>query len=286
MILFTVVLSLAVQSVFAQQNRQLAGGAPPLMQSDVNGLIDFYEWLFEAGLSEKERLVFAKILIRDHKKDARKLRENLVTVSEAFAKVLSGTPEEQIAARNLIMPDIISDLQNSALEEDSALLLGVYNRGKRGGDAAAGTEQRPADSSSSSLIGKWFRTDGQMQGDGTGKTTYQATEDYTFEFAANGTVRYSMSGDLLVNRCRGKVEDTAVGTYSLAGNTLTIVLSSGTQTSTHSCEKKENFKRPFPKETIVKQIEIRKIENMMKPNVPYELCVSDKNGEVCFDKIA
>lgn len=288
--LFVFVCSLT-STTFCQTGtgKIIAKGNPALTEGDAKCLMDFYEWAFETDFTPSEHNEFQRILIVDHRKDPQQLRKNIDDIAEAFDRIKKMSDGDARSARTAIIASLIVDLEANRGSEDSELLLAVYHRGVEQYSAMSrperDTKNRSNAGSNGSIVGKWYRTDGQTQGDGTGKTTYRATEDHTFEFMADGTAKYTMKGDLLVNRCTGTVNNNATGTYTITGNVLNIVLTDGSMVSKHSCDRAENFNRKYPRETIKKSFEIRPVENFMKPEVKFELCVQNEQGETCFDKI-
>lgn len=281
----------ATEQAYCQQGsgKIVSEGKPPLTEGDVSCLIEFYEWAFETDFTAAERSDLQRILISDHRKDARKLLQSISEIAQGMERIKTMSAGDSRSARTAINAEMIVDFEKNRGREDVELLMKIYHRGIEEYSAMSRPERdqknRGSVGSNGSIVGKWYRTDGQMQGDGTGKTTFRATESYTFEFLANGTVNYAMDGDLLFGRCTGKVNDNATGTYTVSGNVLNIVLTDGRQVSKHSCEAKENYNRKFPREAIKKTFEIRPVENFMKPKVKFELCTINDDGETCFDKI-
>lgn len=140
---------------------------------------------------------------------------------------------------------------------------------------------------SSDLIGKWWRGEGGGSVDYTGKTQYKSGKNFTFEFFADGTVEYTYELDVLsIVQCRTKELRKSRGRYSVSGDTLTINLNAGNTIGSSSCERKDNFNKATPAETITKQFQIRKMDSITRPDNPLMLCFDGQDGEACFEKSA
>jgi len=150
------------------------------------------------------------------------------------------------------------------------------------------TQKRPTainDAGGLSIYGKWHRTTGGGSIDYTGKTQYKAGEDFYFEFFADGTVEYARKKDVLsIMQCKITGADNARGTFSISGNTLVIKLGAMKSSGTNSCEAKGNFNKTLEPSTINVQFQIKKMDNIARPDKPTIMCFNGSD-EVCFEKV-
>ena len=137
----------------------------------------------------------------------------------------------------------------------------------------------------SSLFGKWFRTVGGGSRDWTGKTQYNAGENFYFEFFPDGSVAYTREKDVLtIMQCTIKESQKARGRYSVSGNTLKIELGQMTSVGSDSCDAKGNFNKKLEPSTISVDFVIKKMESVSRPDNPTIMCFNGSD-EVCFEKV-
>lgn len=137
--------------------------------------------------------------------------------------------------------------------------------------------------SGSGIVGKWFRTTGGSTIDWTGKTTLKGGEDFTFEFFADGTVRYTRKKEILnIMQCRINSLDDASGRYTLSGATLTINLGAMKSIGSNSCNAKENYNKTLGDSTMTVRIQIKQMEDITRPDKPYIMCLD--GNQVCYEK--
>ena len=148
------------------------------------------------------------------------------------------------------------------------------------------TRVQPSGNGDSSLSGKWFRTVGGGSRDWTGKTQYNAGEDFYFEFFPDGSVTYTREKNVLtIMQCSIKESQNARGRYSVSGNTLKIELGQMTSVGSDSCDAKGNFNKKLEPSTISVDFVIRKMESISRPDNPLIMCFNGSD-EVCFEKVS
>lgn len=129
------------------------------------------------------------------------------------------------------------------------------------------------------LVGKWNRSEGSGHVDYTGKTQYKSGADFTYEFSADGTVKYSMDKDVLsILQCKIAENKSATGKAASDGETLTVSLGKMNHTSSNSCEAADNFEKTLPAETI-------KLKYRLKTEYEEtQLCIEENDGERCYQR--
>lgn len=129
------------------------------------------------------------------------------------------------------------------------------------------------------LVGIWHRSEGSGHIDYTGKTQYKSGADFTYEFAANGAVKYSMEADVLsIIQCKIKESETAFGAATSDGATLTISLNKTAHTKSNSCESSEDVDETLPAKTVELKYTLKTEYDVTK------LCVESDEGEKCYDR--
>jgi hypothetical protein len=305
-ILFLLILCAVVcgnaHHVFAQRgigsDTVLVAGKNGISQSEVDKLIKFYEWAFETNFTSDERARYQTLVVEGFRQDPAEARKNTDSLLSAYNKVRAKDAETQAKLRGMFNEGYVKDLR-AANDEGSQMLLGIYERGQnRGGNVReilpSEDDLRDAETPVSSrgtagspkLVGKWMRSVGSGRGDdGTGKTTYESGSNYTFEFFADGTMRFLIESKVLsIMQCRTTETTKLPGTYSVSGGELTMNLGTGTSVGTSSCEKAGNFKKTLSASTLVKKFAVKNLDSVFRPDAPLILCFDSAEGDACYEK--
>lgn len=134
-----------------------------------------------------------------------------------------------------------------------------------------------------SIYGKWFRTVGGSSIDYTGKTRLKGGEDFTFQFFTDGTVEYTRKKEVINwMQCHITESQNARGKFTLSGNTLTINLGAMKSVGSNSCDAKGNFNKTLENSTMTAQIQIKRMEDITRPDKPMIMCFD--GNEVCYER--
>jgi hypothetical protein len=267
----------------------VASGRQQLRQSDVDSVIEFYEWAFQARFTDDERGRFQAITIAAFRQDAAESRKGADALIEVLAKVRTRDEATQQKVRAAFNEDFVKELRVST-DKSARLLLGVYERGQSGEttETLSDTPAKPTGGAGAkNLVGRWMRSTGLGRGDdGTGKTTWSSGENYTFEFFADGTMQFTSEKKVLsIMQCRISETAKIPGTYTVAGGQLRINLGAGNSVGTSSCEAKGNFKKTLTASTLEKTFVVRKMESVFRPDAPLLLCFDGATrDEDCFER--
>lgn len=274
----------------------LVAGKQPLLRSQVDKVIEFYEWAFETAFSAGERERFQAISIEAFRRDAAASHKNADVLIGALEKIRAKDEAAQRDMRQAFNADFVKELRVSD-DPSAQLLLGVYERGQRQAAAQVVSGESPelpkaaksssAAASSNKLVGKWVRRAGGGRGDdGTGKTTYNSGEDTTFAFYADGTMQFTYEKRVLsIIQCRTSEVAKIPGTYVVEGDQLTINLGEGTSVGTSTCEKADNFKKTLSASSVKKSFVVRKMKSVFRPDEPLLLCFDGSTEDsACFER--
>jgi hypothetical protein len=266
-----------------------ASGGQQLRQSDVDSVIEFYEWAFQARFTGGERVRFQAIMVAAFRQDAAESRKGADALIDVLAKIRARDEAAQQRARAAFNKDFVKELRVST-DESAQLLLGVYERGQSG-ETPETLMDAPAKftggANSKALVGRWMRSTGAGRGDdGTGKTTWSSGENSTFEFFADGTMQFTFEKKVLsITQCRISETAKIPGTYTVEGGQLRINLGAGNTVGTSSCEAKGNFKKTLTASTLEKTFVVRKMESVFRPDAPLLLCFDGAaRDEDCFER--
>jgi hypothetical protein len=275
-------------------------GKNGISQSEINKLIKFYEWAFEASFSPDERARYQTSVVDGFRQNAAEGRKNADSLLSAYDKVRAKDAETQAKLREMFNESFVKDLR-AANDDASQMLLGIYERGQNGGSDGSVREVLPSEedlrdagtpstnrgsAGSSKLVGEWTRSVGAGRGDdGTGKTTYESGSKYTFEFRADGTMRFlSETKVLSIMQCRVTEITKLPGTYSVSSGEVTMNLGTGTSVGTSSCEAKGNFKNTLSASTLKKKFIVKNLDSVFRPDAPLILCFDGADGDACYEK--
>ena len=280
----------------------LVAGKAPFKQSEVDKLIEFYEWAFEARFTSRERARFRDLSAEYYRQNPEAARKESDALIAGHAKVRVKDRAAQAKMREVFNKGFVKDLR-AAGDEASRLLLGIYERGQNGGDGDNGEkivevlpseeDSRDAEKSapasgagSQKLVGKWMKSGGAGGSrDYTGKTLYNSGDDVIFEFFADGTMRFvNNKNTLSITQCRITEMTDIPGTYSVSGDQLTMDLGAGTSVGTSSCERAGNFKKSLSASTLTKKFVVKRLDSVFRPDAPLILCLDNQKDDACYER--
>lgn len=243
-------------NVFAQINdRILVAANKPLKQSDVDTMIEFYEWAFEKEFTTEQRREFQKnteIEFKNNPTESRKVIDDLVNT---FPKIQAADKDLQKETRKNFLDLFVEDLRSGS-DENSQLLLSIYESkdGSNSEEFASNVETDNSNIESvgsiSALVGKWFwGRSGSMTTTTSGVYLGGNGSRHTYQFFANGTVQYTGIMNVMTGGCRMQIFKSAKGKAALKGDSLTINWSPASFSREDSCSPSKNYKKTMPAET-------------------------------------
>lgn len=278
---------------------QTGAGRSSLKQADIDKLIEFYEWAFEARFTTGERERFAALSGEYYRQSPESARKDADTLIAAHAKVRAKDEATQRQLRQSFNEDFVKELRAGG-GDVSRLLLGVYERGQSGETVAevppTGEDLRDAEPAAPSgvsredvpneLVGRWLRSGGAGGSRSpTGKTLYNSGNDVIFEFHADGTMLFlNEKNTLSITQCRITETLRMPGTYSASGDSLTMNLGAGTHVGTSSCERAGNFKKSLSASSLTKKFVVKRMESVFRPDAPLILCLDGAADDDCFER--
>lgn len=285
--LCSIVIFVAVVMLNAQNHNRdnvLVGGQPQLLGSDVDLMIEFYEWAFETPFSRSERERYQFLSIQYFRSNPKKASEETAILTKAFANVKTKSESVQKEFRDGFRDSFVKDMRSSS-DDVSKLMLGIYRRGlEKTEPKYAATLTSGVSLSSSKLVGRWVKREGSGSRDYTGKTLYNSGRDSIFEFLADGSMLFGSDKNVLtITQCRVTEMIRSSGRYIVSGDTLTIDLAVGTSVGTSTCDTKGNFKKTLSPSQEKKQFVVKRIENYSRPDNPMILCFDGSSDNDCFE---
>jgi hypothetical protein len=269
---------------FAQADRVVVNGNTPLRSSQIEAVIEFYEWAFGTTFTSAERGRFEELTAEYHRQDPERSAKENDTLVKALAIVKSKDAAKQTEMRKSFVEDFVTDLRkldNSA----SRLLLPIYER-SRAQTANSGLPSKSG-STGGAIVGRWVRHGGAGgMRDYTGKTQYNDSDDVTFEFGADGSVRFlNEKKTLSIMQCKMSETIDLLGRYTVDAGTVTMQFTAGTHVSTSTCDSKRNFNKTVPGDTVSKPFVIKNLDSVFRPDAPLILCMDGSADDKCFEKV-
>ncbi|HTK37635.1 MAG TPA: hypothetical protein VL325_04015 [Pyrinomonadaceae bacterium] len=269
-------------SVMAQtrDNILVSKNGASLRQSDIDQMIEFYEWAFEARFSTEQKSKFAEYTVREFRTDPTKYRATVDDIVATFEKISSADESTQQKTRNNFLPAFVAEMRKST-DENSQMLLSIYEaaRGKNISDVTSNTESDKPEAG----IGNISDVAGTWAWARSGSSTYSTGGAYmgsngsrfTYKFLANGLVEYTGIMNVMTGGCKMQIFKSAKGKASLNGTTLTINWSPASFSRDDSCDRAGNYKKTIPAETETFQVKFKTDYGQR------QLCMTGKD-EMCY----
>lgn len=278
-------------SVYAQtgDDKILAPGNPPLRQSEMNTLIDFYEWALETDFTVRQRQRFIELSVESYRRNGAASRKDADALLEVFGKIQRLGEDERQKIRETLKPELVKEFRRAS-DESSQLLLAVYENGQNVNqspdvekpsepNAAASEPENPEQSfgeNLSALTGKWtWGRSGSSTYASSGSLLGSNGSRFTYYFSANGAVEYVGIMNIMTAGCRMQVFTSKKGKARLQGETLTINWSPAAFSRDDSCSPSKNYKKTLPAETETLRVEFKDSYEQR------QLCLTGKE-ETCF----
>jgi hypothetical protein len=269
-ILFLMVLCLGVTSATTNVSAQtgddkvlISAGGKSLKQSDINQIIEFYEWAFQTRFTNEQRAQYRQLKESEFRRNPAEAKKGNDEVRGFLPQINSSSQSEKERVRNAFNASFVSQLRKTTDDAEVKFLLGVYDAAN-GGETAAGDTINSANSSDSligdlsTLVGKWVwsRTGSGNWNGATGAYVGGNGSRFTYSFASDGAVEYTGIMNVMMGGCSQQVFMQKKGRASVQGNTLTIRWSGGTSTRDFSCDRANNYTKNLPAETETLKINL------------------------------
>lgn len=261
----------AVANISAQANDRvlITAKAKSLKQSDVDKMIEFYEWAFQAQFSSAQRRDFQKYTEQEFKSDPAASRATIDDIVKTLPQILAATEDVQAETRKNFLNVFLSELQKNS-DANSLMLRSIYETANGAvpentvsNEQTEQTEKTEEDTygsyetvkkvavgNLSAIVGKWVSgSSGSYVTTPTGSYLGGNGSRHTYEFSANGAVEYTGIMNVMTGGCRMQIFKTAKGKATLSGDTLTINWSPASFSRDDSCSPSKNYKKTLPAET-------------------------------------
>lgn len=269
-VLFLLVLCAAgfggLTSISAQNGGEkiiASAGGKTLRQTDVNKLIEFYEWAFQAEFNSTQRTHFQEYTKNEFRANPSESRKTIDDIVNTFPKILAATEDVQAETRKNFLTVFLPEARKNT-DANSQMLLSIYefangalpknsalnedNKTQSGDEYE--TVKKVGVGSLSAIAGEWvWGSSGSMTTTTSGVYLGGNASRFTYKFSANGTVEHTGIMNTMTGGCRMQIFRSAKGRASLSGDTLTINWSPASFSREDSCSSSQNYKKTLPAET-------------------------------------
>jgi hypothetical protein len=274
------------QDAAKTDDKILVSGDPSLKESDINVVINFYEWLFEAKFTAAERREFQTLLVSEAKTKPAALAA-VAEIVAGFKNIETVGTEKSGQIRNEFLPQIVGAMRQSN-SKINRLLLGIYEnaRGETSNDEKAtisdernvgnnGGAQKIAD-----LAGLW--SNGSVSSERyksliSGELSAPSGTMIEYEISPNGQVKYAGYMSNTFYSCTVQMFIYKTGRVSVNGSNLMFNYAPGSRTNIPCAADKREATIPAESKTVPFRLE--------RDEYGVKLCMTENGAEVCLRKV-
>lgn len=256
-------------NISAQSNDSVLVSAKgkTLKQSDVDKLIQFYEWAFQAEFNSTQKADFKEHTEKEFRSNPTESRKTIDDIVTTLPKILAADEDVQKDTRQKFLEAFLPEARKGT-DANSQMLVSIYEtaNGRTTTSSASNTQNNSDQYGSyetvktanlgnfSSIVGKWVSgSSGSMTTTTSGVYLGGNASRHTYQFSGNGMVEYTGIMNIMTGGCRMQIFKTAKGKATLSGNTLTINWGPASFSRDDSCSPSKNYKKTLPAETEVFQ---------------------------------
>jgi hypothetical protein len=279
-------LTCGLTNVSAQNggDKVLVAGAAQLRQSDVDAMVEFYEWAIDVKFTAGQRAKFQSLTEADFRNDPVTARKGIEELLDMRAKVEAMDEKRRREVRGNFIGEFIKGLRQHTEDEATRLLLSIYDASRDGAgtsDVAAGDlggEAPGPVGDASALAGKWvWARTGGTSWNPNGTYAGGNGSRFTYQFSPNGAVEYTGIMNVMMAGCSQQVFLSKKGRARLSGDTLAIDWAPATSTRDFSCDRANNYTKTLPAETETLKVSFKSSSTGQR-----QLCTVSNGGETCF----
>ncbi|MEP0918638.1 hypothetical protein NC981_17545 [Leptolyngbya sp. DQ-M1] len=257
------------QALLIAQNQSLD-------RSDINQVIDFYEWVFRAKFTPAQRSEFQSITLNRFNQDPAGTKKSIDELIANYTEVIAQPEAAQSRVRQGFTQEFVEQLRKLPNDAEAKLLLSVYESANSQTASTQPEGSAEGVGNVSTLTGKWVWAR-------TGSGTYTQGGAYlgangsrfTYQFQPNGTVEFTGIMNVMSGGCNQQIFQSRKGRVRLSGSTLTINWSPGTFTRDFSCDSANNYTKTVPAENETYQVRFKADVGQR------QLCLTRKD-ETCY----
>jgi hypothetical protein len=264
-LIFTAILLCASLNAQNTNDTILAAGNPPLTQTMVNQLIDFFEFGLHGKFTDAQRAEFQKQRIAEWQSGDAGNKETIFSLLEMRSKLLAMNDGQLKEAQSKLQAYLVENFSKQPNEPTARLLMQVYKNGN--GDRTNNNPVAGGSVNPSGLLGTWQA--GTVSGvsfvnQTNGSTTNGGGTQVLYTFHPNGTYEYAALTTQTMYNCHTEFMTYKTGTVAVNGNQLTFIPKTSKFTSKDSCSTRNNYEKPAGLERETYNWSVQRDENGTK----------------------
>ena len=247
----------------------ISASGKSLRQSDIDRMIEFYEWAFQAEFNGAQRADFQRFTEREFRANPAEARATVDDIVKTLPQILAASEDVQAETRKNFLDAFLPEARKNS-DENSQMLVSIYETANGGADDSnvASNDAKSEDPNDSyetvkkvgvgnlsAIVGKWVSgSSGSMTKTTSGVYLGGNASRHTYQFNADGTVEYTGIMNMMTGGCRMQIFKSAKGRANLSGSTLTINWSPASFSRDDSCSPSKNYKKTLPAEVETMQV--------------------------------
>ena len=224
----------------------LVAGNPPLTQTMVNQLIDFFEFGLHGKFTNAQRAEFQKQRMIEWQTGTAGNKDNILSLLDMRSKLMALNDKQLKEAQIKLQDYLVETFSKQPDEPTSRLLMSVHKNGKTNqavtNPVAAGGSTNTRD-----LAGTWQSgsvSSMEIVGQPGGTYTNGGGTQVLYTFRPNGTYEYAALTTQNTYTCHTEFMTYKTGTVTVNGNVLTLIPKTSKFTSKDSCSSRNNYEKP------------------------------------------
>jgi hypothetical protein len=267
-----------------QDDRVLVSGNPSLKQSDVDELINFFEWLFEARFNDEQRSEFRTLAIKEWK-SGEKAVKGITDIVASHRKFQNLTAAQREQVRQELLPHITASFQTER-SDVNVFLSKIYQKA----DGADSTARNATDSGDNTggavtladLVGTW--SSGSVSGERYKNLTSGDLSDASgnmseYIISANGEIKYTGYLSTTIYACTTKLFFIKTGKISVSGSSVTFDYKTGERDYQNSCNSSLSGVKPISPQKKTVQFTLERDQHGVR------FCTVEEGNKTCLSKV-
>lgn len=242
LILTAILLSISINAQSANETI-LVSGNPPLTQTMIDQLVDFFEFALNGKFTDAQRAEFQKQRINEWRNGTAENKQTILSLLEMRSGLLKLNNEQLRESQAKLQNYFVETFSKAPNDETAKLMLEVYENGKaqKNNNIADGVVE------TANLFGTWQA--GTVSGvnfvnQATGSTTNGGGTQILYTFHPNGTYEFAALTSQTMYNCHTEFMTYKTGVVSINGGVLTFIPKTAKFTSKDSCVTKNNYQKP------------------------------------------
>ena len=269
------------------EDEVIAQGNPPLTQSRVDQLAEFFEWALDSKFTKSQRTLFTARLVEIWEKRDQSSIDGFMNMRKSYDGLMKATTEQRNEARSRMQTVLLDAFVTNSADSLAQLLLSVYKASHPGAVITAKKQDSanptvvpgrvPAE-----MVGEWIARRGSGSSyinPNTGQTSGTNATIDSYKIFADGTYEHSILIQSALYNCTTTTFGRETGPIVVQAAMFTITPGTGTLEHKNSCSPSLNSREQttWPPKTLSWRIQ--------RGEYGLELCLQQSDGaSACYQK--